>query len=562
MGGAEAHLEELQGHLAAYLEQREAHQAGGPPPKRSLLGKIDSLYWKRTEAILREKAEADRDTLDFSPEERLWIDMGYIDERLVDGADASLRERLLDELQMPGPVQHFYLTEWLEDRYRRYRLQMDVTGGKDAKDAKDTRPGKPGTVDKNIQARGMILTRLAPLFEGLPGISKDVAAIVAGGGLDDSLLKAGLQAMQTPTRTTLVHRHRLLELRRQVLQRARARSGDPGVLQLFDALDGVYKLDWRARHEKAARQTATLPTHEETVAELEAKQASRREAAASYIVSELRFAKTLMPLGALAGGVARSLSVMTADTPRVTKRDTAGGLERARDCDATFDVDPVILIAPFQGRGIYEWDRDSLVISLSPVEKADDSVANAVGNYRMLIDSFQGNGALRQAYESSFPGTAFQVAFQADYRAWMTGIGLGIKDALPEAKRTFFRDWIGPDCGGPLIPAELRHLSPPALRLIRTRLRKQVEAAPGDWNAHMRLAGTAYLSGDMETALGHMTLAAKSAPHNGRVLMGLALLLREQGRAENATAVFSMIRSRVPESIWAVYADDALAGHI
>lgn len=554
---SENHQDEIQGHLDAYLQQKAEHARGGVAPKRSLLGKIDTLYWKQTEAVLREKAQADRDTLDFSPEERLWIDMGYIDPRLVEGADDSLRGRLLEELQTPGPAHHFYLTEWLEDRYRRYRLQMEVTEtkvrGEDA---------PPPSTDKNAQARAAILTRLAPLFEGLPGISKDVAGIVAGGGLDDTLLKAGLQGLRTPTRTTLVHRNRLFGLRRQVLQRARARTNDPAVIQLFDALESVYKLDWRTRHAKAAQEAVSLPAHETPEEEAAAKLTARRDAAAAYIVSELRFAKTLMPLGALAGGVARSLSIMTADGPRVTKRETAEGLERASDCDATFDVDPVVLIAPFQGRGIYEWDRDSLVISLCPVESAGDSVANAVGNYRMLIDSFQGEGALRQAYADEFPGSTFHVDFQADYRKWVTGIGCGRADALPDGKRSFFRRWIGPDCDGPLIPGELRHLSPPALRLIRGRLRKQVESAPGDWNAQMRLAGAAYLAGEMETALGHMTLAAKAAPRNGRVLMGLALLLREQGLREKAASIFSIIRARIPDSIWAVYADDALAGQI
>lgn len=553
---SETYQEEIQQLLDAYLAQKAEQARGGSAPKGSVLRKIDTLYWKRTEAVLREKAQADRDTLEFSPEERLWIDMGYIDARLVDGADASLRGRLLEELQTPGPVHHFYLTEWLEDRYRRYRLQMEVTAKKEGE------VDKTPLEDKNVRARAAILTRLAPLFDGLPGISKEVAGIVAGGGLDDTLLKTGMQAIRTPSRTTLVHRNRLLGLRRQVLQRARTRSNDPAVLQLFDALESVYKLDWRTRYAKAAKEAVVLPTHDTMDDDAETKQVARRDAAAAYIVSELRFAKTLMPLGALAGGVARSLSVMTADVPRVTKRETAEGLQRARDCDATFDVDPVVLIAPFRGRGIYEWDRDSLVISLCPVETADDSVANAVGNYRMLIDSFQGNGALRQAYASAFPGSTFQVDFQADYRRWVTGIGCGTVEALPEEKRSFFRRWIGPDCNGPLIPAELRHLSPPALRLIRGRLRKQVESAPGDWNAQMRLAGVAYLAGEREAALGHMTLAAKAAPRNGRVLMGLALLLREQGLREKAASIFSIIRARIPESIWAVYADDALAGQI
>ena len=248
--------------------------------------------------------------------------------------------------------------------------------------------------------------------------------------------------------------------------------------------------------------------------------------------------------------------------PRVTKADTARGMALAQACDRGFTVNPVVLIAPFRGRGIFEWDRDSLVVGLVPVEGVEDSIANASGNYRMLMDSFQNGSTLRKAYESRFPEVKFQQAFSADYRLWVTQVGHGNAQALTPERVAFFREWIGPDCRTVLAPPGLRNLGPQARETIRKRLEKQAGMGQQDANLHRRLGALYWQEGHFAPALAQLALATKIAPQDGETLLSLGLLLRAQGQDEKARSVFSVCVERARETIWAVYAAAAAKGEL
>lgn len=535
-------------YLALKSEAEESATAKGKLGR--LGGKIEKIYWQRVEALIDARVGEDSDELAFTPEDRLLIDMGLIDPALVDGAEASLTDRLLEELNMPGAPNHFYLSEWLEDRYQRYRLEQDVAaaaaaGGPDEGDDKSP-----------ARARRLAYQKMAPLFKGLPGVPADVADLFIAGGLDDKILQTSVGLLNGGTRREFWQRRRLTNLRTQILEKARARIPDESMLKYFDMIDDVYSRDWRERYQAWENRDAAEDevTVEETAAEAAAEE---RHRAVEFLVGELRFVKTLLPLGALAGGVARSRAVLLEDKPRVTKADTARGLALAESCDRAFNVKPVVLIAPFTGRGIFEFDRDSLVISLVPVESAEDSVANAVGNYRMLIDSLQQDGELRKSYEESFPEDNYQQAFQADYRDWVTGVGCGRGDALAADRRTFFRQRIGPDVSGVLAPGNLRNLGPQARAALIKRLEKQISLASNpDANQLHRLGVLYWQENDLAKAGDLLTHAAKLAPGNGMILLSLGLIRRARGEVASATAAFAACKAKAADSIWGVYAAD------
>ncbi len=519
--------------------------------------KLDGIYWKRIETILAERVSVEKDTLDFTDKDRLLIDIGLLDVHLVENAGADLLRQLTAEIAAPGPMNHFYLSEWLEDRYRRFRLAQDVEqGGAETTDAATE-------LERN---RRDVLARVAGLFQKLPGISENVAEAAARGELDERILKLDQALLEHHHRRMFLHRHRLCDLRNQVLARARARARDPAQLKQLDTLDELFADEWQRRYAEYEQHAAGAEGEEDlsdlTVDKVDSEAEPGREEAVEYLISELRFARTLMPLGALAGGVARSCAVLLADGPRVTKKETAAGIALAKTCDAGYAVDPVVLIAPFKGRGIYEWDRDSLVIPLVPVESAEDAVANAVGNARMLADSLHGGGVLRKAYEEAFPGANFQQSFQADYRAWVCRVGHGQTEAMPEDRRAFFREQVGPDVSGVIAPAGLRNLGPAGRRLVRKRLEKQLAASGADAALHHRLGALLWLQEDIPAALGQMGLAAKLAPTDGEILMSLGLLLRANDEPDRARRVFEVCTQTAKDSLWGVYAADALVGRI
>jgi len=541
----ENELEQQQAELTGeYLSLRaEAGEDAKAKRKLSQLQqKLDGLYWKKVESLLESRVSSDRDELNFSDEERLLIDVGLLDVALVENAAENLPQTLVEELNQPGPLNHFYLSEWLEDRYRRYRLTEDVTAA--------DKESEQQQASKLQQARLAVLAKLKALFVGLPGITQELSALLTSGKLDEQILALDVALLSNrKLRRGFRQRKRLILMRGQILLKARARTRDAAALKMFDLLEEIFVRDWRERYAARGKNKQKSST-------TELKATVSRDKAVDYLLSELRFVKTLLPVGALAGGVARTCAVMFAEGPRVTMADTSRGFALAQACDREYTVDPVVLVAPFRGRGIFEWDRDSLVVSLHPVENPLDSVANAAGNYHMLIDSFQNEGKLRKSYEAAFPGENFQQSFQSDFRAWVTKVGRGETGGMDAARRDFFRENIGPNVDGVLAPATLRNLGPQARQMFRKRLEKQVSLSGDDGNLRHRLAVLHWQDENLDKALAEMAAAAKLLPGNGAVLFSLGRLLEEKGDRDKAAGMFQICAKKAADSIWKLYAEE------
>lgn len=539
--------------LAEYAAARDAGE-----PLARFDPQLETLYWRCVEHVLESKAAQNPETLTFSDGQRLLIDFGLLDEAFVNDAAPGLSERLLAELRQQGLVNHFYLTEWLADRYQRFRVNLAIEAEPDPGD--DDRSGS-----KFQLSRRKILEKLTPLLEGLQGVTPEATRALLSGRLDLQIISLGANLLNNRLRKELGVRHRLWEMRRQILSRARARTLDARELKFFDVLDNLYQMEWRSVYEEL--RSGNPMTSEER---LEQKIRARRDAsvrmmrkkASKYLMAELRFARSLFPLGALAGGVLRSMSVLTADGPRVTKADTARMLQNAALCDRNFTVTPVVLIAPFRGRGIYEWDRDSLVVGLTPAENPAESAANAAANYTMLIDSLQHGGNLKAVFKERFSKANFQRDFQTDYRRWLCDAAAGHPESLAPERLQFFKEFVGLDLtenpAVALAPQELRYLTPQARHIIRTQLRRQVQTAKDSPGARWRLGLLAWMDGDLEEALKEIPHAAKLAPEDVRLLTGVGLLLDEAGRTEQAAQIMQICIKRGKDNIWGLYAADAL----
>ncbi|MCX7934586.1 MAG: hypothetical protein N3A66_04920, partial [Planctomycetota bacterium] len=239
-----ATLDERQAKICeAFLSLRASDkpEATKARERSKLEGQLDEIYWQRVEALVAARLQPGRDELAFSDDERLVIDMGLIDPALVENAAPDLPQRLLEEMATPGPINHFYLSEWLEDRYRRYRLalEMDAAAKRRAESQNDIRV-----------SRSRILERLAPLFEGLPGVNQETARLMISGALDEQLIQLSVALLREAPRRRLLHRHRLALLRQQILEKARSRT-DPSRDRELQSLRGNL-----GRNLEAARQEA------------------------------------------------------------------------------------------------------------------------------------------------------------------------------------------------------------------------------------------------------------------------------------------------------------------
>jgi tetratricopeptide (TPR) repeat protein len=193
---------------------------------------------------------------------------------------------------------------------------------------------------------------------------------------------------------------------------------------------------------------------------------------------------------------------------------------------------------------------------------ADDSAATALALFRMLDDRLNNGGVLRQAYEKAFPGAVFQNEFPADYRAWLTRVAKGDQGAMNPRRRAFFRETIGPDISGPLLPPNLRNVGPQTMAAIRARLEKQVAAGDADANLHRRLAAIYWRQGDNEAAGLQFTAALRSAPDDGETLFAAGMFLRSRGDNDAAADCFRWGKERATGGMWGIYCRDALANEL
>lgn len=518
---------------------------------------LDNLYWRYVEQILQHGLDLNAATLNLSPTDKLLLNFGLLDSRLVKNAPADLAQKLLAENELVGTPNHFYLADWLIDRLKRYKLDSEVTG--DATATKKTNPTSTvwhsgvyaevkkfleGNAEKNSGAK-------------LSGVSATALSAFLEGRLDQQIALMSAKTLQQRQKNAFVNRHRLAKLRREIITRARVLVSDNTQLKLFDTLDETYIKEWRAANSNTAEVAPTLPTAPTELADVQAERAFH------WLLSELRFVRTLLPLGALAGGIFRPCAVMLEYRERVTRAHTAQMLARVQWCDRSYQVAPVVLIAPFTGRGIYEWDRDSLVISLFPVASPEGATANAMANYTMMIDSFQNKAHLKNTYCAMFPQTNFQKDFQADYRLWLSRVGAGDIAALPADKLTFFLSLVAPDfITAPalaLAPAELRTLSQGARGLIRKQIQKQVAQAKDSWMARWRLGILFWLDNYVDEALRELTNAAKLAPQELQTYFAVALLLHSSGKSERAQQLLTICQQRGAKTIWKLYAEKTLA---
>lgn len=517
---------------------------------------FDGLYWRYLEVILRKSVVSNQENLEISEDDRLLIDFGLLDENLVADAAPNLRERLLEEHSSRGMLNHYYLSEWLEERYKNHRITLNLEAELQINE---------DVTSKFAQSRTSTYNRISPLFKSLQGVTAQMAELVSSGRLDMQLIHMGADLLGNKMRQDFMQRHRLWQLRQTIFARAKGRTSDARLLKFFDIADNLYSLEWRDVFNETIngpRMTAEERWEEEKKKRRKAAEEALENKLMDFLIGELRFIRTLFPLGAFAGGIMRSCSVLTSDKARVTKKHTEKILQRVNICDRNYGASPVILIAPFTGRGIYEWDRDSLVIGLSPSTSPEDSTSHAVANYTMMLDSLQKEGKLKNAYTERFPTANYQQDFQTDYRCWLCEVAEGKEESMDAEKLRFFREKVGLDLAYEaaisLAPTEMRLLGPQARHLIRIQLSKQVMSAKDSWQARWRLGLISWLEGDGHEALKELTHAAKLMPQNINILMGVALLLAETGRIEKARELFSICKVRGKNSIWKLYAEDAL----
>lgn len=518
------------------------------PVLTKVIAQLDAHYWERVERTISSSVKGGADISLFTKEERLVLDAGLIDDRLIlpvtgekAANPAEFRVALLKELYGKGAPGHFYFSQWLVERFRWFILY----GKMDQKEEKQPDRGKEETKVIRMD-RTRIYTALHPLFTNLPGFPEKVVSLFFSGQLDSAI--DALTAHITSREDTIAaeQRKKLIEMRARLIERARERAKTDEELALFDEL---HDLDGKLRD-------ARKPKEAMSVSE-KIGQVSKQERIA-FLLGEIKLVRSLLRLGVTGSGITRTHSVLLSSQRRMTKPDITPLLAMVKEADPNLPAAPHVLIAPYIGTGFYEWDRDTLFVPLLSTRSPEESLITAIANYRIMLDTLQEGARLKRAYEMKFGKSDFRNGFIRDYRAWVLSIGRGFKGAMDQENYDFFKDYIGPSAGNLFAPRELSGLTPAERKEVIKECRGRLNRAEGGWDDHYKLAAIYWKEARVQEALEQMTMCARLDPTDGRVLLGLAHIFASLGINDKARRTCEECVEMAPNSIWQIYAADAL----
>lgn len=532
---------EIETLVQRFLAERGPGEASvtSRPTLEPLAEELNALWWRETERLVLRVVRENPDRLVFSPEERLLLDLGLLDARLVPGADRH-RAALLREIYAAGRPGCFYLSEWLAQRYRQFLLYGGLS----------PREGESPLETRVIRdRRTWIYMQLALLFRNLPGFTPQAVDLLVSGRIDETLDAMALQLEKQEDARLAEQRRQLQEIRSRMLARARERARAEKELYYFDELR---ELDRQMAEKRGQRKDAADAAAGAAPRSLPLQDRER------WALDELRFVRSVLWLGVAGSGLARTYSVLLTSQPRLTKSDLDGVLSLAKQCDPALPDVAGVVIAPYMGGGFYEWERDALFVPLVATRSAEQAVVSALAAYRILLDKFHDAGRLRREYELAFGEEDSQTAFIRDYKAWVLGVGKGFKGALDPGRFAFFRDFFGPQAANLYAPREWAALTPQEEEDIVRQCRGRVNRAEATFEDYYRLAIAAASERQYVQAIQHLQAALTLAPMDGRALLALGTLHAKLGGVASAKAKFNECMALAPGTIWSVYAGDEL----
>lgn len=552
------HRQDLAMAVNAFLASVKSAQPGeentGASVKKQVKW-IQQRYWPLLDEILLAALRRRRGALELTDDERLFVDLGVVDARMVGGAEQAARttKTLLAEVRGKGQSNCYYLSEWLNYRQQQTQLESDL-------DWADRSTEQNDYTTQLGEARRRAFSRLSKYLTGIPGVTKELSDMAKSGELDRAVIASGIAAMKSPVRKNLLRRHRLWSIREQILAKARARADNQAVLRLFELVNEIYLREWQTRHESMLFDESAKESSTTAKRSADTRMLTAIDSDSDTVMRETRRMRMRMRLLEALDGRDDTETILYGTSPRIDKTVLASLMPIVQTFDRELADPPPVVIIPGMGRGMYVWENGCLMLALRPLVGADDSLATAFAWMRMLTDRFNNRSALRKHYLTAFPGANFQDDFPADYRAWMCRMTKGDISAMSPEKRLFFYDHIGPVLSGPLLPPNLRDVGPQTMSAIARRLEKQVVSENGDAKLHRRLATIYWQQGVMEAAGTQFNAAIQSAPDDGETLFIAGMFMRSQGEHEAANECFRAGADGAMDSLWGIYCQDALKG--
>jgi len=539
---AKVSLDELVGR---YKSLRAAEAAGDLEAVGGIakvIDELDRLYWASVERIVTSKVRENPRQMTFSEPERLIIDAGLLDISIVAGADDEMPAKLRREIRIGEEPGIYYLTEWLAERLGDFQVVSGI-------DEAETGDGAAEGALAKLQAeRDLIYRKLAGLFRNMPGLTPQTNRLVATGRLDDQVQQLLFARSQEAARAEDIDNavRRLESLYGRVLETVLSRARTDAEKRMVDRLHDLRLEIFRGAVGLGRKPGAPADSSRAVKTDV--------DAAVEFIRSEISLVRNLLKIGSVGGDIAQTHSVMLQNVSRATKDQVARVREMIGECDPRVELNQNILIAPFTGNGFFEWDRNTLMVSLIPARSVAEDVISAVANYRMLADNLYFEGELRRQYEAIFPNEKFHRRFLRDYKNWVLRIGEGRKEGIEPRAFEFFRANIGPSVTGAPLPRDLWHLSSAQKTSLTEKCRQIIREGRADGKIRKTLGLLLWARGKNDAAVRELERARADLPDDGLVLYALGVLYRRQRMVSSARKFLTECTRRAKNSIWNIYA--------
>ncbi|MBI4577719.1 MAG: hypothetical protein HY722_15760 [Planctomycetes bacterium] len=556
--------------LIAEVSRLRDRQAMSSVDKRKrldeLADELGEFYWSGVRSMVLARVRRGDEALEFDREERLFIDMAFLDGRLLElGARAEdLRTQMVKELYQDQDCGVYYLSEWLERRYANHQVLLEVQRAQAERASLESRRSRrTQEVHKLREARRRVYARLQAGFGNLPGIGPQVVEAVCSGRLDEHIEGILVTYLRDRDGKRLRDRERFVALRRKVVGMARARAAGPMDMELFDALEKVEKqindaIVSMARHTEQIKALAGSPAPAGPSTEAGGSREVEVGEVCDFLGAEMGSVRTLLVLGAIGGGLRQDAPFLHLHLGRITRRAVADSLAHIREFDLGWQGEPEMVIAPFRGSGFFDWDRDTIFVPLLPVGEVERAVIGAATNYRVLMDARAQGGRLRQAFREAFPDEPYRQRFGMDYEKWLLKTARGVRGALSPKSFEFLRAQLGPPADGVLGPPELLRLEGDAALEAERRFAAQVNGEEVPFQALHGLATLKWKRGRLSEAIELMERAVRVRPTEPRVLYSLGLLHMKAGQRLLARRFLQECRDNGQNTLWQVYAWDLL----
>ncbi|MCC6574284.1 MAG: hypothetical protein IT462_10880 [Planctomycetes bacterium] len=512
-----------------------------------------------------------RDALRLENLSRLRQKLQAIEKEIGDWPDAHLefvkqRDRLVAEAMggTPAEEQALRLYSELDERMEKFKYmerQNQNEGWRTAEERKDWQSTKQYMEQHTAAVNALIqpLTRQAGGIKvELDKVEAELARLQAESKVKGpNRIQAGKQAEEMQKTADGV---------RARYNRAIAADKLPGAAEA--AVESVeHQVELRNEHRLVEAQILDEENtrHQITVGEVKGN-----------LVNEVGTVRSLLRLAARYARVEESAMPLGADGVYVEREAVLQALSEIEAIDPQLFGNagvkrfgrPSVLLVPGIGDGVYDTDRNRLVIPQRATKSALDSVAHAVVLYRLDMDAAYDNRKLFRSYKEGVKENAevhsnlkLRKGLVRDYLLWVTREARG-EAVLTAQTREWFEQRVAPNKQHPMLPREYHGLS---LRQVHQKL-EEVDRGQVTGEREYRVAVLNWmLEPTDETNLRDMVVprienALKLAPDNLAIVYSAAALLRQAQQQPRAAELFSRYAREATPGWWAKKAAELAAG--